>query len=139
MQTPNYDLKAFEICLDYYKNNNDPRVTKFYNATSIAGAIGCQQGNFNTQVSGVNFPSDLVGGLASSTNSGTAPVKLISSYESLLLQAEAVQRGYLNGSAKSLYESGITESFKLLKKSGFPFFKISNFVCVKFSDFLTTR
>jgi len=34
--------------------------------------------------------------------------------ESLLLQAEAVQRGYLNGSAKSLYESGITESFKLL-------------------------
>ncbi|MDJ1480067.1 SusD/RagB family nutrient-binding outer membrane lipoprotein [Cytophagaceae bacterium YF14B1] len=34
--------------------------------------------------------------------------------ESFFLQAEAVQRGYLSGDAKTLFESGITESFKLL-------------------------
>jgi hypothetical protein len=34
--------------------------------------------------------------------------------ESLLLQAEAVQRGFLSGSAQNLYETAITESYKLL-------------------------
>jgi hypothetical protein len=106
------NLVASKTAVDYYKNNNDPRVTKFYNATSIAGAIGCQQGNYNTQVAGLNFPSDLVGGLASSTNSGTAPVKLISSYESLLLQAEAKARGWITGGGDSLnYAQAVSNNF----------------------------
>ena len=106
------NLVASKTAVDYYKNNNDPRVTKFYNATSIAGAIGCQQGNYNTQVAGLNFPSDLVGGLASTTNSGTAPVKLISSYESLLLQAEAKARGWIVGGGDSLnYAQAVSNNF----------------------------
>jgi hypothetical protein len=107
------NLVASKTAVDYYKNNNDPRVTKFYNATSIAGAIGCQQGNYNTQVSGVNFPSDLVGGLAKKpNNSGAAPVKLISSYESLLLQAEAKARGWITGGGDSLnYAQAVSNNF----------------------------
>jgi len=42
------------------------------------------------------------------------PLYLMTSAESFFLQAEAVQRGYLTGSAQTLYESGIKESFKLL-------------------------
>jgi hypothetical protein len=38
----------------------------------------------------------------------------MTSAESLFLQAEAVQRGYLTGSAQTLYETGIKESFKQL-------------------------
>jgi hypothetical protein len=48
-------------------------------------------------------------------NAGYAqPLYLMTAAESFFLQAEAVQRGYLTGSAQTLYESGIKESFKLL-------------------------
>jgi hypothetical protein len=48
-------------------------------------------------------------------NAGYAqPLYLMTSAESLFLQAEAVQRGYLTGSAQTLYETGIKESFKQL-------------------------
>jgi len=43
-----------------------------------------------------------------------APIYLMTAAESLFLQAEAVERGYLVGNARTLYESGIKESFKLL-------------------------
>ncbi len=110
--TKTQNLVASKTAVDYYKNNNDLRVTKFYNATSVAGATGCQQGNYNTQVSGVNYPSDLVGALSSSTNSGTAPVKFISSYESLLLQAEAKVRGWISGGGDSLnYAQAVSNNF----------------------------
>ena len=39
---------------------------------------------------------------------------LFTAAESYFLQAEAAQRGYLTGNAKTFYQSGITESFKLL-------------------------
>jgi len=34
--------------------------------------------------------------------------------ESLFLQAEAVQRGYLAGNASSLYQSAVSESFRIM-------------------------
>jgi hypothetical protein len=42
------------------------------------------------------------------------PVYLMTSSESFFLQAEAVERGYLTGNAKALYQSGIEQSFALL-------------------------
>lgn len=42
------------------------------------------------------------------------PQVLMQAAESFFLQAEAAQRGFLTGSAKQLFESGITESFKFL-------------------------
>jgi hypothetical protein len=42
------------------------------------------------------------------------PVYLMTSAESFFLRAEAVERGYLTGNAKTLYQSGVEQSFTLL-------------------------
>lgn len=46
---------------------------------------------------------------------GTGPLWLMTSVESLFLQAEAVQRGWISGDAKSAYEKAVRESFNWLK------------------------
>jgi hypothetical protein len=40
---------------------------------------------------------------------------LFTSFESMFLQAEAIQRGALNGDAKAMYEDAVTESFSWLE------------------------
>ncbi|WP_396156799.1 SusD/RagB family nutrient-binding outer membrane lipoprotein [Flavobacterium sp.] len=104
---------ATKYTVSYLQTTNDPRLTRIYSATSAPGGNdynGHQQGDvLNTST---NYPVSHVGPglLQDSSQDGL----VFTATESLLLQAEAVQRGYLTGSAKSLYESGITESFKLL-------------------------
>jgi hypothetical protein len=45
----------------------------------------------------------------------SAPVTFLSAAESMFLQAEAAQRGWLNaGQEQALFEQGITESFRML-------------------------
>lgn len=46
---------------------------------------------------------------------GTEPLWFFTSMESLFLQAEAAQRGWISGSAKTIYESAVSESFKWLE------------------------
>ena len=46
--------------------------------------------------------------------SPSSSVVFLSASQSLFLQAEAVERGWMTGDVQALYESGITESFKLL-------------------------
>jgi len=103
---------ATKYTVSYLQNTNDPRLTRIYSATSAGPTDynGHQQGDvLNTST---NYPVSHVGPglLQNSAQDGL----VFTAAESLLLQAEAVQRAYLTGSAKSLYESGITESFKLL-------------------------
>ncbi|MGJ1436495.1 SusD/RagB family nutrient-binding outer membrane lipoprotein [Sphingobacterium siyangense] len=45
---------------------------------------------------------------------GTGPLWLMTSVESLFLQAEAIQRGWITGDAKSAYEKAVKESFNWL-------------------------
>lgn len=103
---------ATKYTVNYLLNTNDTRVGRIYSATSAGPNTydGHQQGDvLNTST---NYPVSHVGpGLLSSSSQDGI---VFTAAESLLLQAEAVQRGYLSGSAKDLYESGITESFKLL-------------------------
>ena len=103
---------ATKYTVTYLQNTNDPRLTRIYSATSAGPTDynGHQQGDvLNTST---NYPVSHVGPglLVNSSQDGL----VFTAAESLLLQAEAVLRGYLSGSAKNLYESGITESFKLL-------------------------
>src|SRR6266850_2604949 len=44
----------------------------------------------------------------------SSPVTFLSAAQSFFLQAEAVQRGWMAGNAQALFQSGVTESFKLL-------------------------
>lgn len=45
---------------------------------------------------------------------GTQPLWFFTSMESLFLQAEATQRGWLSGNAKTAYQNAVSESFKWL-------------------------
>ena len=103
---------ATKYTVNYLLGTNDTRIGRIYSATTAGPGTydGHQQGDvLNTST---NYPVSHVGpGLL--TNSAQDGL-VFTAAESLLLQAEAVQRGYLSGSAKDLYESAITESYKLL-------------------------
>jgi hypothetical protein len=113
--TGNSFNRACSYAVNFYTNTNDPRLGRFYapnNAGVVRGrALGSQDGTeHNTVISGVG-----PGVLASATQG--AP--LMPAFESLFLQAEAVQRGYLSGlTADSLYRSAVSESFRILGVSG---------------------
>lgn len=103
---------ATKYTINYLLTTNDTRIGRIYSATSAGPGTynGHQQGDvLNTST---NYPVSHVGPglLQNSAQDGI----IITAAESLLLQAEAVQRGYLSGSAQALYESAITESYKLL-------------------------
>jgi hypothetical protein len=103
---------ATKYTVNYLLGTNDTRIGRIYSETTAGPGTydGHQQGDvLNTAT---NYPVSHVGPglLINSAQDGI----VLSAAESLLLQAEAVQRGYLSGSAKDLYESAITESYKLL-------------------------
>ncbi len=101
------NLIASATSTDSMSERGDPRLTEFY-----TGGNGLEQGYYNINPPGsYSTPSPLVGALVSSTASATAPVKFISAYESLFLQAEAAARGWLTGTASQLYEDAITANF----------------------------
>ncbi|HET8839807.1 MAG TPA: SusD/RagB family nutrient-binding outer membrane lipoprotein, partial [Flavobacteriaceae bacterium] len=80
--------------------------------------LGVPQGILNYPPSGTYLPanvSNLGPGLLVSSEQD-APLMLLA--ESLFLQAEAVQRGFLAGSAQAMYEAGITASFDYLGATG---------------------
>jgi hypothetical protein len=113
------NLVASKTAVDYLITNNDPRLDVFYDPDPVTGAqVGIAQGDFNISASTpVSLPGTATGGhannAANAAASSTAPVKLMTGYESFFLQAEAAARGWLTsaGSAQSLYEAGITENF----------------------------
>jgi hypothetical protein len=104
--------RANSYAVNFYTSTNDPRLTRFY-APNTAGvvrgrAFGSQDGTeHNTVISAVGP------GIIASATQG-API--MPAFESLFLQAEAVQRGYIAGplTADSLFRSAISESFRLL-------------------------
>jgi hypothetical protein len=101
--------RANQYGINFYKNNNDPRLTQVYGASST----GKYQGNSIGQISG------LVGSDASVFGPGvlkaaTQGALIMPASESFFLQAEAALRGWLPGTAQTLYETGVTESFRYL-------------------------
>lgn len=121
--------------MNRYKSNNDIRYQYFFlkairpidvnnpwapgkalGGATVAGTSSAQE----SRVIGTGILED-----------GTQPLWLFTSVESLFLQAEAVQRGWITGDAKAAYENAVKESFtylnvadaateatKLLNKSG---------------------
>jgi hypothetical protein len=94
----------------YYENKDTFRVRSFYEVKSDGVVYGRAYGSglleHNSNISGVN---------------GTGVVKdasqdavILPAFESLFLQAEAIERGYLSGSAKQTFNDAVTESFRFL-------------------------
>lgn len=113
------NLVASSTAIDAMTRNKDPRlkalyttVTNEYGGVDIDTIVGIPQGSYGTiPPYDVSFPSAATGALGDDNNSALAPVRFISVSESFFLQAEAVVRGWLTGSAVTLFQSGITASF----------------------------
>lgn len=103
---------ATKYTTNYLSSTNDTRIGRIYSpaTTSPITYNGHVQGDVLGPTTG--YPVSHVGPglLVDSSQDGI----VFTAAESLFLQAEAVQRGYLGGSAQGLYEGGITESYKLL-------------------------
>lgn len=106
------NLVASSTCLDSMYNY-DSRIYVFYAPLGNGDYAGNTQGDYtsNIPISNISLPSPNTGANVDSAKSASAPVKLMSDYESLFLQAEAAARGWMPGSAQSLYEAGITANY----------------------------
>ena len=103
--------RAGNYAVNFYNNNNDPRASYFYSpnkAGKIQGRkIGSTAGNEgNDNISGVNGQGN--------AKSASQDAVILTASESLFLQAEAAQRGYLQGDAGDLYKKAVEQSFSLL-------------------------
>lgn len=107
--------RANNFVLDLYRDNDDIRYTYFFSKaeTPIPGNIyyGYNFGeNLPNTTPFVAVSSSDVGG-PGLAKSPTQPQWLFTSVESLFLQAEAVERGWLPGSGLTALQSAVTESF----------------------------
>jgi hypothetical protein len=102
--------RANSYAVNFLLATNDPRVKQFYDTNSN----GIYQGRaFGS--SDVNQGNSVISGFGSGIlSSYSMDALLIPAFESLFLQAEAVQRGYLAGDAAALYKSAVSESFRVL-------------------------
>lgn len=114
------NLAGSSTCIDSMNNNGDPRAYVFYNGTTGSGGasvVGIAQGDYATPALATAFsiPSAYVAGDANDANSTNAPVNLLTSWESLFLQAEVVARGWQGASFgyadDSLFWYGIKANF----------------------------
>jgi hypothetical protein len=104
--------RANQYAIQFYKNNNDPRLTLVYQGTQ--SPAGLYQGNYIGQQVGA-----YVGSASSRFGPGvlkkySQPAILMSAAESYFDQAEAILRGWLPGDAQAAYEAGVTASFEYL-------------------------
>ena len=104
--------KGTDYLINFLKSTNDPRLQRMFAPAANSGEfVGIAQGE-NTTPNNKNLDLSSLG--PGILKGPTQDVVIISSFESLFLQAEAVQRGYITGDAQALYEAAIKESFNYL-------------------------
>jgi hypothetical protein len=105
--TQNY-YRAEATGVNFYINTVDNRGFFFYSAVgnSIAG---------NHEGDPASLPNSNISAVGPGLLKGyTQDQLLLSDFESLFLQAEAVQRGWLSGNAQTLYQNAITANYVYL-------------------------
>jgi hypothetical protein len=103
--------EANVVAVNIMKTYSDPRVNYFY--APISGSIVTDQ--LGATKTNPQSASMIGPGLLKSAGQSAI---LFSSYESDFLQAEAAARGWISGSATTLYNAGITASFNDLGATG---------------------
>ncbi len=103
-------FRANTYAINFYGSANDPRIGSFY-----APVNGGYAGNYDGDPASVSNASTSAIG-AGLLKGATQNEWIFSDFESLFLQAEARQRGWITTgpSAQALYESGIVQSFVYL-------------------------
>lgn len=108
--------RANAYIINVLRNNNDPRIGYFFKpAASPASPANPYVGNVYGTDPDVNFSGDRT------SNIGSGLVKsfdqdqwIVTSVESMFLEAEAIARGWLPGNAQTAYENAVKESFTWL-------------------------
>ena len=110
--------RANNYVLGKFRNNNDIRYQYFFSAAATPVSGNTYYGYNFGEILPSSDPyksinsSDVAGpGLAKSAGQAQW---FFTSVESLFLQAEATQRGWLSGSAEAVYNAAVTESFTYL-------------------------
>lgn len=109
-QTTNHQYyRACTYGVDFYTNTNDPRASAFYAPNSHGDIKGRDFGStaleHNTEISAIG-PGLL--------KAPTMDAIMLPAFESLFLQAEAVERDYMSGSSSDLFKAAVTESFRVV-------------------------
>ncbi|ANE52627.1 SusD/RagB family nutrient-binding outer membrane lipoprotein [Flavisolibacter tropicus] len=99
--------KAGKFAISLYNSTNDPRISYFYDKGTSATYIGSELGDPVGAAGVANMGKGLL------QAKGDAVV--LTAAESLFLQAEAAQRGYISGNAQKLYEDAVLASFTFTK------------------------
>jgi len=105
--------------INVLKSFNDDRISYFYDAPSSGTHTGLKPGDVenspaSAEYSRPNGAKKTAGGVIFSP---TAPVILLSSWETNFILCEAAARGWITASDESLYKDAITENFTYLGAS----------------------
>lgn len=111
----NVYYRANDFSVKTLTNFNDPRLDVLYTKVPKSSTDGTLviQGNIfgDPAVKSNSYTSGIGAGLLQSPSQDAI---LFSGAESLFLQAEAANKGFITGNAQALYEAGITASFEAL-------------------------
>jgi hypothetical protein len=120
--TPAYNtIRPTAFLVNEYKRLNDPRLEKLYAKAQASGEYeGVPQGTEDAAFSMINTspflgPLENGGQPAALFKRSVQSSVLLGSFESLFLQAEAAERGWISGNAKAYYNLAIEESFKYME------------------------
>ncbi|WP_417358990.1 SusD/RagB family nutrient-binding outer membrane lipoprotein [Galbibacter sp.] len=103
---------ASDYTIDYLSSTNDPRLEYLYSEAANGGYAGSHQA---VDLPGSGFTSNDLSKVGPGLLKKSDQDQIIMSYaEGLLIQAEAVVRGYMSGDAQALYEEAITSHFVYL-------------------------
>jgi len=117
LQFGHQEYLAAKYSLDFYQNNNDPRLTRFYTTINEGAGttyVGHPFGPTATTAEKPDQISAIGPGLVSFPDDASKAQPLMTDFESLFLQAEAAQRGLISGDARAFYQAAITQSFLTL-------------------------
>lgn len=114
------DIRPTVFAISQYEMRNDPRLATLYAPVGDAYRgvlfgnpdVASDYSRANTSM--LLGPNENGGKPAALFKSPTQPSVLMGSFESLFLQAEAAQRGWIEGTPKGYYEEAIRESFKYM-------------------------
>ncbi|WP_192823463.1 SusD/RagB family nutrient-binding outer membrane lipoprotein [Rufibacter sp. LB8] len=139
--TNHLNLRPTEFAIAQYQQRNDPRLGNLYTQVNgnYKGVLFGNPSNQNTAYNRANtsvFKGPAENGTkpAAVFKSATQASVLMGSFESLFLQAEAAQRGWITGSAKTFYELAIQESFKYMEVPAGEFAAYNNQNSVNFDQ-----
>ncbi len=111
--------RANTYAVNFYISTGDERQISFYVPVSSYNVVGNYDGDPNAVVN--TKSSAIGGGYGGTAKSASQDQLILSDFESLFIQAEAAQRGWLPGAtAQPLYESAVTQNFIYLDPDNDP-------------------